>query len=458
MDRHLCESMKKDKSLTTAPVPRLIRDLTVPVSIGMFFNTMYNVVDTWYAGLISTEALAAMSLSLPVFFIIVSVGSGVSTGATALIGNALGAEKDGEAALYAAQSLSFAVCISLFLTYAGIALAPFLFRVLGATEEYLRICMAYMDMLFSGTVFFFMVYMLKGILNALGDTRTYRNFLIIGFFLNIGLDPWFIFGGWGLPPMGVSGIALATVTVQITGCVYLGREVYKCGLLSGKKLRDFLPNAAAFAEISRQGFPAGLNILTIALGVFIITWFVGRFGKEAVAAYGIGMRIEQIVLLPAIGLNTAVLTLVAQNYGAGLAERVHESLRKSFFYGAVISFLGSLAVFFSAEQMMKVFSDDPAVIDTGAVYLKIEALTLYAYVILFISVAALQGVKKPMFAVWIGIFRQILAPAAVFHLLTEVWPLGVKGIWWGIFAITWTAALIAFFYSRKIIGEVTKNG
>jgi hypothetical protein len=101
--------MPMQNSLTTEPIPELVRRIAVPASIGFFFNTMYNVVDTYFAGLISTQALASLSLSLPVFFIIIATGTGVSTGATALIANALGAGKREEARLYAAQAISFGI-------------------------------------------------------------------------------------------------------------------------------------------------------------------------------------------------------------------------------------------------------------------------------------------------------------------------------------------------------------
>jgi len=440
--------------LTTAPVSQLIRRITIPVSIGLFFNTMYNVVDTYFGGLISTTALAAMSLSLPVFFIIISIGSGIATGATALIGNALGGGRPEAARRFAFQGIAFGVLISVALAFIGVASAPFLFRLLGADEAYLSICLTYMDILFRGTVFFILVHMLNAVLNALGNTRIYRNFLIAGFVLNVFLDPWFIFGGWGVPAMGVAGIALATVLVQVTGCVYLGIHVRRTGLLDGGTFRELLPRAAPFAEIARQGFPASLNIMTIAMGVFIITYFISGFGKTVVAAYGVGMRVEQIVLLPAIGLNTATLTLIAQNHGARRFDRIRETLHKCLTYGTATACCGGITLFLLAERFMALFSEDPDVIAVGATYLKIEALVLAAYVILFVCVATLQGVKQPMFAVVIGLFRQIIAPFALFYILTRIHGVGVSGIWWGICAITWTAAVIAFFYTRHRINAI----
>jgi len=440
--------------LTTAPIPQLIRRITIPVSIGLFFNTMYNVVDTYFGGLISTTALAAMSLSLPVFFIIISVGSGISTGATALIGNALGADQKNEARLYACQGITFGALTSVVLAFLGMAAAPSLFRILGADEAYLSICLTYMNVLFKGTIFFMLVFMLNAVLNAMGNTRIYRNFLIIGFCLNVLLDPWFIFGGWGIPAMGVKGVALATVFVQLIGCVYLGIHVRRSGLLNGGDFREFIPRAAPFLEIARQGFPASLNVMTIAIGVFVITYFISGFGKAAVAAYGVGMRVEQIVLLPAIGLNTATLTLIAQNHGARQYDRILEILQTCMIYGVAMAAGGGCLVFLLSKHVMSFFSKDPAVIAVGATYLKIEALVLAAYVVLFVSVAALQGVKRPMFAVVIGLFRQIAAPFAVFYFLTRIHDFGLPAIWWGICGITWTAAIIAFFYSRQEIRRI----
>ena len=449
--------MKNNNGLTTQPIPKLIRQLTIPVSVGFFFNTMYNVVDTYFGGLISTQVLAAMSLSLPVFFVIISMGSGISTGVTALIATALGAEDREEARLFAIQGMIFGVFMSFGLTLLGIYISPFLFTILGASDEYLSICLLYMDTLFKGVIFFMLIYMFNSVLQSLGDTKSYRNFLIFGFVLNIILDPWFIYGGLGLPPMGIAGIALATVLTQVTGSICLGTKAYRTGLISCRKLKDIFPRAAAFKEIARQGLPASLNVMTIALGVFVITYFISKFGKEAVAAYGIGMRVEQIVLIPTIGLNVATLTLVAQNHGAKKFDRIFEILNSALKYGGIFMGIGSIGIFVLAEQFMTLFTNDANVIRIGVTYLRIDALVLYAYIILFVSVAALQGVKKPMFAVVIGIYRQIVAPIAVFYFLAYVLGFGLTGVWWGIFFVTWSAAVIALIYSRRVLKKIAER-
>ena len=289
--------------LTSAPIPQLVRRLAIPAGTGFFFNTMFNVVDTWYGGQLSTSALAAMSLSFPVFFLILAIGSGVSSGATTMIGNALGRKDYDEARRYLSQSLSFALLHALLLTVAGLLLAPKIFSIMGARGEYLAHALSYMNVIFAGSTFFLLNYVMNAILNAHGNTVAYRNFLIGGFFLNLILDPWFMYGGLGLPPLGLAGIALATVFIQCLGVFYLFSQVSKTGSMPTFCLADLRPSPDCFRELFRLGFPSAMNMMTVSLGIFIITWFVGRFGEQAVAAYGIGTRIEQIALLPVMGLN-----------------------------------------------------------------------------------------------------------------------------------------------------------
>jgi len=438
------------EDLTRGPLSRHVRRIAVPASIGYFFNTMYNAVDTYFAGLLSTEALAALSISFPVFFILISMGTGLGTGSTALISNSLGEGDRDAAVIYTAQSLVFALLTGLFLTLSGLIASPILFRILGAEGAYLILTLQYMDVIFYGSVFFMLAYVVNSSLNAQGDTASFRNFLICGFFLNILLDPWFMFGGLGLPALGISGVAWATVIIQLGGCVYLCYRAIRTGLLCRQCLSLLRPKIGYFAEIARQGFPASLNMMTVAIGAFVITYYVSVFGKEAVAAYGTALRIEQIALLPAIGLNIATLALVGQNNGARRMDRVREALGISLKYGIGVMTAGALMVFLAADPMMRLFTGDGVVIRAGVTYLRIAAFISWAYVILYTSVSALQGMKKPSFAVYIGLTRQIIVPVAVFSIMRYL-GVGLLGIWWGIFGITWAAALVAFLYTGRIV-------
>ncbi|WP_462327310.1 MATE family efflux transporter [Desulfobaculum sp.] len=440
-----------DHLLTIRPVPELVRRIALPASIGFFFHTMFNITDTYFAGLLDTRALAALSLSFPVFFIIIAMGSGLQTGATALIGTAIGADNMKEARTLSRQALVFGLLVAGAITVVGIAASPLLFRTLGASGAYLDDCLAYMRPIFAGSVFFILTYMFNAVLNAVGDTKTFRNVLAAGSILNLALDPWFIYGGFGLPALGITGIALATVVIQAAGACYLGWRAWQTGLLDGCLRSGCKPQARPLAAIAHQGFPAAFNMVTVGLGIFIITYFIASFGKEAVAAYGIATRVEQIVLLPTIGLNVAVLSITAQNHGAGHFNRIRQTLRTVLLHGAWLMGIGAAVIFLGAHTLMGLFTDDAAVVAAGTQYLRIAAFVLYSYVVLYAHVACMQGLKRPMFAIWIGLFRQIFAPAAVFWLSIHVFDFGLAAIWWGIFGVTWSAALFALVYARTVL-------
>ena len=433
---------------TTTPLPQLIRSIALPSSIGLIFNTLFNVIDTYYGGLVSTTALAALSLSFPVFFIILSIGIGMGTGATALISSSLGAGNHKKAGIYAAQAITFSLFNALFLTILGILLAPHLLKLLGAKDEYLGIAVAYMNIILSGTLFFLLNSSLNASLTSRGDTKTYRNFLVAGFFLNVLMDPWFMYGGFGIPAMGVGGIGFSTVIIQFMGSLYLIYRIRKRKIMDGIRWQEWIPQKKYFMDLFKQGFPASLNMLTVAIGIFVITYFAGKFGKEAVAAYGIATRIEQLALLPTIGLNISALTIAAQNLGAGFPRRIFESWKLNITYGLLIILIGIICVSVFSEQLMKIFTSDQHVVHIGKEYLHVAVLFFFAYIFLNISVSTLQGMKKPFYAIFVGVYRQFLLPLPLFLLLSVHLGWGTKGIWWGIFFANWSAAIFTFFYTR----------
>ncbi len=443
--------MKKSRDLTKGSIKNHIKAIAIPASIGFFFQTMYNVIDTIYAGFISTQAQAALALSFPIFFLILAMGSGIGTATSVLIANAIGEKK--KPGLFAMQCFSFACIISLIVAIIGFIISPFLFTLLGATNTYLALSVSYMFVILLGTPFFILKMTIAQSLTAQGDSVSFRNVLILGFFLNIILNPIFLFGFWIIPAMGLQGIALATVLIQALGVMYLLLKLKQTKLLVRRTLKDFLPRFSYFSKILYQALPASANMMTVALGIFIITYFISQFGEAAVAAYGIATRIEQILLLPSIGLNFAIIALAGQNNGAKKFERVKESYYTILKYGMYLMTGATILLFFLAEYLMRIFTQDSEVIAIAVPYLRIAAFLTWAYVILFVTVSLLQGLKRPMFALWIGLFRQILAPIVIFWLFIQVFDFGIFGVWWGIFLVTWLATIITLAYGYKVFHQ-----
>ncbi len=447
----------KSNHLTEGSILVHLKNIAVPASIGLLFNTLYNVVDTFYAGRLSSDALAGLSLSFPIFFLIIALSSGIGSGTTALSSIALGKDDKIEFHNLLRNALFLSLIVGVVVIFFTPFITTFLFEFSGVTGDPLELGIAYTNTILFGNLLFIFNFVLNGVLNAQGDTKTYRNFLIVGFFLNLILDPLFIFGWFGLPRLGVVGIAIATIVVQFIGTIYLSYKVFKSANFELEIFKKTYFSLVYIFGILKQGVPASISMATIAIGVYIINYFVMFYGgSDAVAGYGAALRIEQLALLPALGLNVATIALVGQNYGAQKFDRIREIRKKAILIGLAIMTIGIVVIFPFARYLMRVFSDDTNVVEYGVGYLRIEVLAFFTYVLININIATLQGIKKPTFAIYIGVFRQFL-PISLFYLLGTVLSMGIFGVWWGIVIINWLAVMITMAYTTFTLNKAEKR-
>ena len=306
--------------------------------------------------------------------------------------------------------------------------APAILTFMGAQPGgTLEPALAYIVPLFTGTIFFITIQMLSAILNAIGRTIPSRNFLMAGFFLNLLLNPWFIFGGFGMPAMGISGIAIATVAIQALGTIYIAWEVAKTDLFSWEIVRrNIRPSFRHQLAIFNQGFPTMLDLMGVSLGFFVLNYYVAPFGENALAALGSASRIEQLFLLPLIGLNIAVIALVSQNNGAGKFDRVQGAYRTSLVYGiGIMSITMCLALIF-ARPIMRLFTDTPEIIDIGVRYTRIRSLALMANAILFYELIGDAGYQKADYSAHLqhcySLCRSPLGPDSHLYGWARLWP------------------------------------
>jgi putative MATE family efflux protein len=447
----------KKYDLTEGSILSHVKAIAIPSSVGFFFNTMFNVVDSIYAGQLSTDALAGLSLSFPIFFLIIAIGSGIGNGTSTLSAIAIGKKDIQEYHQLARNALQMA----LFVGIALIFLAPFiiepLFELTGAKGASLALGVAYTQTIFYGSLFFLLNFTLNGLLASQGNTKPYRNYLIIGFFMNLILDPLLIFGWFGLPALGTVGVALATVIVQLFGTVYLSYRWMKSELFDQTMLKKAKASLSTIGELLKQIIPSSLNSATIALGIFIINYYVLFYGgSQTIAAYGAAVRIEQLILLPTLGLNIAALNIVGQNFGAGNFKRIMQARSLVTKVGVVIMLVGVAIIFPAAPYLIQIFNGDPAVVSAGSTYLRIEVFAFLTYVFLNMNISVLQGIKKPNFALWIGMFRQFL-PFVLFYFLGTTLNMGILGVWWGIVIINWMAVGITLIYTKSQLKKLEQQ-
>ena len=448
--------MEQKINFTKDKISYLLKKIAIPAATGTLFQSLYTLVDTFYAGKISANALIALSKAFPITFVIIAFGVGILAGTTSLIANTLGEKDDYKAATYLAQSVIYSFLIYILVAFIGLNFASSTLSFMGTEEVNILLTLEYIEIIFLGSIFFFLQVSLNSVLNAQGDTKSYRNILIISFFLNIILNPLFALGFGIIPAFGVSGLAIATIISQFISLVYILAKVLKSDIIRLISLKFFLIKINLILDLLKQGMPITVSLMLIGLGIYNILFFVSKFGDIATAGYGVALRIEQLLLLPTIGLNTAVLSITGQNFGAKKYGRIGEVYFKAIFYGVFTMLVAGLFIFFSGNFLIQLFTNDPEVIYFGVQYLKIAALIGPVYPIFFITNAFFQGIKKPIYSTYINLFRIVILPFATMWLILNYFNGGFVDLFLGLLVINWifgifVIIIVKYIFLRKLV-------
>ena len=409
--------------------------------MGMLFNTLYNLTDFWYAGKLSSDALAGVSIAGSVFFLLLAIGIGIQTGASAVIASDVGAGNDDSVAEWTNHVFGLSLLLSAVVALLGWLFAEPLVIFLGAEPNIAPLSMQYISITLFGAFTFVLGFAAAGALMAMGDTKSNRNALVAGFFANILLNPLLIFTF----DLGVSGLALATVLIKAASAIYLYRVLVR---ETGRVCKPSFA-IAPWITLLRQVLPSSFNMLTIIVGGFITVALLGRFGSEHVAGYAVGLRIEQVLLLPALGLNAAVMAIVGQNHGAGFKDRVMQTYMTSLGVGLAMAIVSIPIMLTLSPALMAAFTDNPEIQSTGASYLRIDAAAFYAYVVLFISTATLQAIKQPLFPMVMGIARQLVLPVSINVLLVVYLGYPLISVFYTIVSVVVLASVVSHWYTVK---------
>ena len=437
-------------------VSLLVRKLAVPASVGTLFQTLYTIVDTFYAGKISPEALSALSKSFPIYFLIIATSIGVTVAGTSLVGSSIGEKNEKNVLSYFGNVIIYSIIISIVVSILGFAFGEKIFLLMNSSQEVTILGLEYINVIFLGTILFILVVALNSFLHAEGDTKTYRNVLIFSFFLNIILNPIFIFGFLFIPPLGITGIGIATLIAQFVSLLVILTKILNNQRIKQITLDHFKAKFFFLKNIFFQSMPITIAILGYSIAATIVFTYVGLFGEYAVAGYGSATRIEQVVLLPILGINTAIISIIAQNIGAKYYDRVEQSYFTSIKYGLFIMLIAGVVIFISADIVPKFFSSNPEVIMHGSMYLKISAFILPAYPIFFLSNGFFMALKKSEKAMINNIARNVIVPVLSFYIAKYL-NADFKTFFyiWAIFQ--WLISLMLLFYVKYYIKHKLAN-
>ena len=427
------------------------RTLAIPAAFGMLFTTLYNVVDVYYAGLLSTDAQAGLAIGYQAFFILMAVGFGLSSALSTLVSNAKGSGDAAEAQRYVVQGLAFGGVITASCMVIGWFLGPELIVLVSEPGAYRDAAMGYFYWLIFALPGFLLAYGGNGILQAHGDSRSMQRALMAAFIANIGLNPLFMFGLPGVwSGMGFNGIAAATIISQTGVMVYILVRIFRLEVMQSVQITAFQPNKDSFRKIFAQLLPAGSAMIIMFISGFVVQFALKTFGGHAVAAYGVALRIEQILLLPVLGMTGALLPIAGQNFGAQKYDRVREALKYCWGVGFAMTALATPILFFGGTFVMALFSNDPDVIRAGSSYLRVDAFLFPIYMMLFSINSLLQAFKQAIWTLWISVYRQGFAVAFFVWVFISFTDFGVQGVWFGIAAAVTSGWVLSLIILRNV--------
>ena len=443
--------MYNNTNITSKPITKLLKQIAIPASTGSLFQTLFNIVDTFFAAQISTNALAALAKSFPLYFIIISAGIGIIAGCNSLISNSLGQRNRFAASIYAYHTIIYSLFLSITLTILGVFFSYEILKLMGSSNDSIILAKKYTDIIFYGTIFFLILTSLNAILYSQGDTKTYRNILIVGLLANIILNPILIFGFLFIPAFGIAGLAISTILIQFFACIYLFYKVNKTILKIDIKFENFLIRKNFFINIFNQCMPITFALFLVAIGSYILLSFISIFGDNAVAGYGSAIRFEHIFTLPVIGLNTAVITIAGQNFGARRYDRVREVYIKAIWIGFLIMCISGIVIFILSEHIISLFTNDLEVIKFGSSYLKIAAFIGPIYPVFFISHALFTALKKTHFIFYSNLFRMVILPFVIVWVVLNIYDGYFQDIFYALFLMNWFLGFIILFISRALM-------
>ena len=424
--------------------PKALWTMALPIIAGMMVQTLFNVVDIMFIGWLGADEVTAVAFVSPLFFIIIGLAVGIGSGITATIAQSIGRKDKEDADNCADHTILIGLTITVVLSVLGIVYGRELLYLLGASGHILDISYEYLRVLTFGIGLVVFSLFFRAIMAGEGETKIPMIIGLIGTFLNLILDPIFIF----YLGYGVRGAALATVISQLVMLMaYLFIIFVKKSTYISFNISNFKYSSSIISKILNIGIPSSLSMLIISFGQVVMNRIIINYSTEAVAAYQIVSRIDMLLFMPILGIAIALTTIVGMFYGANenvkLLSVVNYGLNRAF----LITLVSVLILFLSAEKILPIFTSSTEVINVGITYLKIIVLVYPVVGISVICSRVCQALGEGMPLLITTITRVLILTAPLsyyFYIIGKP----IEWVWFSqVFAIV-IAAIISYTWMR----------
>lgn len=437
---------KNIKLILQGSMGKAILALAVPVVINSFLQTMYNLTDTYWLGQLGTNELAAINLVSPLQQIVVNFGSGLTVAGAVLIAQLIGASKKEEAASMASQIFVCAMIFSIICAGVIAIFTPTVVNWLGADELTAKVANVYLRIVILDMPFLYMVNIFAAIRQAQGDTVSPMFLNLTGILLNVILDPLLMI----VIHWGAAGAALATVIAKavpaMISLVILKRDTTGVRI----RLKGFRFEKSKMKSILTVGLPTAIGGSTMQLGFLLMSRNVYVYGTGAMAAYGIGNKVNGLITLPSNGIGSAVATIVGQNIGANQIDRAEKGYKIARRVSVIFLFVGGpiLSRPFLSEAIVGLFSTDEEVIAMAADFLSIMALWCFTNGVYNSTSGLFQGSGHTEVTMAVDATRLWVFRFATLYVCENWLHMGVRSIWYSVVVSNALSSVILYVVYR----------
>jgi putative MATE family efflux protein len=387
------------KDLTSSSIARNILQMAVPIAAGMFFQTLYFLIDLYFVAGLGDSAIAGVGAAGNASFIVFALTQVLGVGTVALISHAVGRKDKADANLVFNQSLALSLSCGLFTMVMGYSLARAYMGTLGSDAATVHAGVTYLYWFLPSLALQFGMVVMGSALRGTGIVQPTIVVQVITVVLNAVLAPVLI-AGWGTGyKMGVAGAGLASSIAIVVGVVILSLYFHRLEKYVSFDSKQWAPQWPVWSRLLRIGLPAGGEFTLMFLFMAVMYWIIRRFGPDAQAGFGVGTRIMQSMFLPAMAVAFAAAPIVGQNYAAGKFNRVRETFGLAVLIGSCIMLCLTLFCQFGSGLVIRQFTSDPTAIATGTQFLQIISWNFLASGFVFTSSAVFQGLGNTMPAV-----------------------------------------------------------
>ncbi len=388
-------------------------------------QALFNVTDTFWVGRgLGADALAGVSTGGFAVWMVLALASLASTGLTAVASRRHGEGAGGRAARAAYQATALALLLSVAVGAAGLWGLDLLFDVMATPPAVTVEGAGYLAVYLSGVPVVFLYFVMDAAFRAAGDTRTPFRLLALAVVLNLALDPLLILGWGPVPSLGIRGAAAATLLTRGVGCALGFVLLARRGLIARDR-----PRRRVLGRLASVGLPVAASGFVFSLVYVVLTRFTSQFGTSALAALGVGHKLESLSYMVCLGFGVAAATSVGQNLGAGSPDRAGRSGETATAYATAAGALVAVVFLVWPEAVMAVFTDDPGVVRDGSAYLRIVAVAQLFMGLDLVLESAMSGAGYTLLPMAASVLLTVARlPLAVG--LSAV--MGLAGIWWTI--------------------------